>query len=116
MKIPAADTTRQYELTFLVPGDFTDGEYSKVKEEIAALVIKHKGKIDSQDDWGKKPLAYKIKGAGKIHTEALYAHFVIEIKAEKVQDLDKSVILNQDAIRHLLVVASDESTSNGVNE
>jgi len=116
MKIPAVDTKRQYELTFLVPGDFTDGEYTKVKEDVVALIAKHKGKVESQDDWGKKPMAYKIKRAGKHYQEAIYAHFTIEIKAEKVQDLDKGMILNQDVMRHLLVVASEESSSNRVNE
>lgn len=114
MKIPAVDTTRQYELTFLVPGDFTDGEYSKVKEEVATLVTKFKGKVDSQEDWGKKPMAYKIKRAGKNYTEAIYSHFVIELKAEKVQDLDKGMTLNQSVMRHLLVLASDEKSGNQV--
>lgn len=112
MKIPAVDTTRQYELTFLVPGDFTDGEYSKVKETVVALVEKQKGKIVSQEDWGKKALAYKFKRAGKFYTEAVYAHFVVEMKAEKVQALDKALILNHDVMRHLIVIASDEETKN----
>lgn len=112
MKIPAVETTRQYELTFLVPGDFTDGEYSKVKEAVEALVKKQKGTIVSQEDWGKRPLAYKFKRAGKFYTEALYAHFVIELKAEKVQALDKAMILNHDVMRHLIVIASEEKGAN----
>lgn len=111
MKIPAIDKTRQYELTFLVPGDFTDGEYVKVKEDVTALIEKNKGKVDFQEDWGKKSLAYKLKRKGKLYTEAMYAHLVFSINAGKSTEIEKALLLNQDIMRHLLVLASDEKTA-----
>lgn len=111
MKIPAIDKTRQYELTFLVPGDFTDGEYSKVKEDVVALIEKNKGKVEYQEDWGKKTLAYKLKRKGKLYTEAIYAHMVLSVDAEKSTEIERNILLNADIMRHLLVLATEEKTA-----
>lgn len=105
---PAAET-RSYFLTYLVPTTFTDSEINSIKETMAGLVTKHQGTITKTDDWGKRRMAYKIKHATKWHTEAVYVHVVFDLTPDKVQPLERDVHLNQNIMRHLLVL-NDGST------
>ena len=99
-------TKRNYELTFLLPADFTSAETKTVTDELEALIKKHKGELISQDDWGKKYLAYKIFHAKKRYAEANYFHWVVAILPEKVISLEKELYLAAKIIRHLLVIAA----------
>lgn len=108
MKLVTETKTKKYELTYLVPSGYTESELSKVQEEVQALVKKHKGTVVSEDSWGRKPLAYDIRQAGKIFTEANYSHLVINFQPEKTPLFEKELYLNETIIRHLLVVAKAE--------
>lgn len=102
-------TTRQYELTFLVATGYTETELGQIKKEVETLVKKHSGKIDSQEDWGKKPLAYKLKKAGKIIEEANYFYFEISFEPSEAQAFERDIYLATKIIRHLFVMAEPES-------
>lgn len=104
-KTAAVAETRSYFLTYLVPTTFTDSEVNSIKETIAGLVTKHQGSITRTDDWGKRRMAYKIKHATKWHVEAVYVHLILELAPDKVQPLERDVHLNQNIMRHLLVLA-----------
>lgn len=104
IELVAYTPVRSYELTTLVEPALTETELSNVKETIEKLVKKHKGTVSSQDDWGRKPLAYKIKAHKKSFTEALYLHWVLEFNADQAQAFERDIYLNNDVIRHLFVV------------
>ena len=108
LKLVPDERVRRYELTVLTPGDFTSTEQKKVLDLLEELIKKLGGKVEKELDWGKKELAYMIKKQGKRYTEALYTHLVISLKSDQVPKLDKQILLVNDVIRHLLVVASDE--------
>ena len=109
MKLKTETKTNIYELTYLVSGGYTDGEVKKVQEEILALVEKYKGEVISETVWGKKPLAYSIRKAGKTYDEAYYVHLRLNLATEKAPEFEKGVYLNNDIIRHLMVVGSAEA-------
>jgi small subunit ribosomal protein S6 len=111
MKLIADKTVKTYEFTYLLPEFLTSAEVTKATEEVEKLVKKHKGKIVSTEDWGKKNLAYKVVNGGKKHVEALFTHVIIEFTPKHVQKFEKDVYLNETIIRHLLVVAEKETTS-----
>jgi len=104
----AALTTRQYELTFLVATGYTETELGQIKKEVETLVKKHSGKIDKQEDWGKKPLAYKLKKAGKIIEEASYFYFEISFEPSEAQAFERDIYLATKILRHLFVMAEPE--------
>jgi small subunit ribosomal protein S6 len=108
MKLTTATKTKVYELTYLAPGSLTDSELTKVQETVQGLVKKHKGSISSETSWGKKPLAYRIKRAGKTHTEAHYLHLVLEFPTEEAIAFEREIYLDNDLIRHLFVEAKTE--------
>ena len=92
----------------MVSTAFTGGELTKVQDEVQALVQKFKGEVISETAWGKKPLAYSIRKSGKTFDEAYFTHLRVNLQAEKAQEFEKGIYLNNSIIRHLLVVGSDE--------
>lgn len=109
MKLIADAREREYELTFLVPASLTTAEAKKTLDGVVALIEKHKGKVISQTDWGKKDLAYIIKKRGTRYHEANYHHIVFSLKAAKLSDVNRDLVLSPDLIRSL-VVTSDPHT------
>ncbi len=111
MEILAAARTRQYELTYLVPGSLSSSEVSTINEAVTKLLKKHSIKILSQEDWGKKNLAYPIKFKSKKNYDGFYTHMVVEADASKIGKFEKGLYLMQEVIRHLIVLAEKETSS-----
>ncbi len=109
MKLATEIITKDYELTYLIPGDLLDADVSRLKKEIVDLAAKNKGKVVKEDDWGRKHLAYDIVQAGKTYNEAVYVHMVLNFPVTKVQAFDQALTLHREIIRHLLVVADDST-------
>lgn len=99
---------KDYELTYLVPGDMLDAEVSTLKKEIIDLVATHKGSVVSEDDWGRKQMAYKITQDGKTHAEAVYMHMLLNLPVNQVQAFDRVLTLHRQVLRHLLVVSDEK--------
>lgn len=96
---------RSYFVTYLLPVAYTEAELAGLKDGVLGLVAKHKGKVTTTDEWGKKKLAYKIKHAGKWQTEAHYVHLTVELEPDQVQALEQDLYLQPAVIRHLVVKA-----------
>ncbi len=107
MKLAKEIISKDYELTYLVPGDLLDADVSRLKKEIADLVAKNKGTIVKEDDWGRKHLAYNISQGGKTYEEAVYVHMILNFPVLNVQKFDQNLTLHREIIRHLLVIADD---------
>lgn len=104
MKIPQDKRIRTYELTYLIPSGLSSDESKAVVDQVEKLIKKYKGKIVQTEDWGKKTLAYTIQHAGKKYLEAEYKHLQIELETNQVQSFNRDVQLNQNILRHLLVI------------
>ncbi len=104
----AAQNTRQYELTYLVQVGYTDSEVAQIKKEIDELAKKRKGTVVKVEDWGKRPLAYKLKKGGKTHEEALYIYTELSFDPSQAQAFERDMYLNAKLLRHLFVIASSE--------
>ena len=109
IKIVADKQTKLYELTYLLPADFTDSKRATASESILKLITKHKGEVLQTQDWGKRELAYKLKHQGKFYTEAVYTHLVIKFLPAKVQAFEREVLLEGEVMRHLVVVSDNQS-------
>ena len=96
---------RTYELTYLLPEALTSSEVATVKEAIEQLLKKNKITIVSQEDWGKKELAYPIKYKSKKQNEAYYTHMVLEADSSDMPKFENDLYLKQEVIRHLIVIA-----------
>ena len=95
---------RQYELVMLVHPDADDERLEAVVERVRRIASDHGGSIVSEDNWGRRKLAYKI---GRF-TEANYHLANIEMEGSGTTVLDNSLKLTDDVIRHLLIRKDEE--------
>lgn len=107
MKIPTEIIKRQYELTYLLSATLSAKELEEARSEIDSLIKKYKGQVVSTDEWGKKPLAYKIKAGKSLHTQAVYVHQVVEFPTTQAPLFAKQLNLQPQIMRYLLVLATD---------
>ena len=66
---------------------------------VADLVKANGGDIISEDDWGRKELAYRIAG----ETHAVYRVYELSLPADAPAKIDSVLNITDDVIRHLLV-------------
>lgn len=109
LKIKKDISPRLYELTILVPASMDEAAQEKTVEALTAVLKKNKGSIETHESWGKKHMAYSIKKGATRHQEAFYHHFVISLLPANVGKLNRSIGLNEDILRHLLVVAEEQT-------
>lgn len=84
-----------YQLTVLVKNELPE----KDRTELLAGITKAFGKLVKEDLWGSKNLSYPIQH----QTQAFYAHYEFESDPKTIFALDKSVKLNEDILRYLLI-------------
>lgn len=91
---------KEYELTVLIHPDLEtdlDAPLSVVRK----LVTDNGGKILKEDAWGKKRLAYKIKG----QDFAVYHYMEVELPADAPLKISNTLNITDSVIRYLLVKA-----------
>lgn len=107
MELVKDKRVRSYELTYLLPEALTTSDVAQSKDAVEKLLKKHKVTIVSQEDWGKKELAYPIKYKSKKQYEAYYVHMVLEAESSRMPKFENDLYLRQDVIRHLIVLAEN---------
>ncbi len=109
MKIPPKKLVRSYELTYVIPGNRTSVQISEIAEAVKALAKKNKATVLKEEDWGKRDLAYAIRHEGENQREGFYHHLVIDVSPDKIAELDRGLNLHQGIMRHLLVLAEEDT-------
>lgn len=89
---------REYELTVLIHPDL-ENNLEKALEKIRGIITENKGKVVSEDNWGKKRLAYTING----QDFAVYMQFQLELPSESVNKINSVFNITEESLRHLLV-------------
>ena len=96
---------KTYELMVLLHPDLEiDVEAPIAKVE--ALVEAVDGKISRRDNWGKKRLAYKIAR----QDFAIYVYFELLLDPMKVGQLESTILITEEVLRHILVVHEEGKT------
>ena len=88
-----------YEGFFVINPQLGEEEVEKAMVGIEEVINKHKGKAGKRESWGKKNLAYEVKGS----KEGFY--FMLNFQAEPVtiRELEKTSRLNEAILRHLIL-------------
>jgi len=90
---------KTYELMVLLHPDLEiDVEAPITKVE--GLVEAVGGKVLKRDNWGKKRLAYRIAK----QDFAIYVYFEVQLDAPKVRELENTILITEEVLRHILVV------------
>jgi small subunit ribosomal protein S6 len=88
-----------YELVYIVRPTVDEQTLAAVKDKVEKFITSAGGTISQRDDWGKRTLAYTI---GKV-TEGFYTVLQFDLPSTGVRDLERSLGLTEEILRHLVV-------------
>lgn len=88
-----------YYLTMVLKPDLEEKARSELLESVKEKVKSEKGKDVKEDLWGARDLAYPIKK----QTKGYYVHFEFDAEPKTIVALDKSLKVEENIIRFLLV-------------
>lgn len=87
----------QYELAVLFHPDL-EVDLSKAEEKVSKIVADNGGKIVATDNWGKRRLAYKIKG----NEHAVYVFYTVEMPGTGLAKVESLLNITDEVIRFLI--------------
>lgn len=88
-----------YYLTLVLKADLEERERKALLDSVTKKLLGEEGKIDKEDLWGNKDLAYPIKR----QTKGYIAHYQIKADSKNAKTLDKILKVEEDILRYLLV-------------
>src|SRR5437762_12828009 len=95
---------RQYELVYILPPDTTEQQVADLHTQIEQVVSKMNGRIEKNENWGRRRLAYEI-GHQK---EGVYVLDVINGSGGLMKELDRRLRVMDMVIRHMVVRVDEE--------
>jgi small subunit ribosomal protein S6 len=90
-------SVQQYEIAVLYHPDL-EIDLDKAAQKVAKIVTDNGGKVISEDNWGKRKLAYKIKG----HDHAVYVFYTVELAADSVKKIELTLNITDEVVRFLI--------------
>ena len=87
----------QYEIAVLYHPDL-EVDLSKAEDRVKKIVTDNGGKVTATDNWGKRKLAYKIKG----NEHAVYVFYTVELPGGGVQKVESTLNITDEVIRFLI--------------
>lgn len=94
---------RQYQLCLVLNPTQEKKEQEELLKKIQLEVEKLEGKIDKQEEWGKKELSYPIKRS----REGNFFLLTLSLPPASVSNLERKMKLEERVIRYLLVKNED---------
>lgn len=91
---------KDYELTVLIHPDL-ESDLEKPLAKIRSLVTANGGEIAKEDNWGKKKLAYAIKG----EEFAVYVAMDVKLPATAPLKISNTLNITDEVLRYILVKA-----------
>jgi len=91
-----SDKVPHYELLYLISNKFSDNELEPIKTKIEKLITDNGGAITLSQDWGKKRLAYAIKG----FYHGYYHLLEFDLPGDKINYVDNQIRLASEILRH----------------
>jgi small subunit ribosomal protein S6 len=87
----------QYEIAVLYHPDL-EVDLSKAEDRVKKIIADNGGKITATDNWGKRKLAYAIKG----NEHAVYVFYTVELPPAGVQKTESTLNITDEVIRFLI--------------
>lgn len=95
---------RRYESVWVVHGDLPDEEVKSTIDKFSRIISSHGGMLVGLDDWGRRKLAYKVKGT----TRGYYLLADFAGTPVTVKELERNYRIDDRVIRYHTVKKSDE--------
>ena len=87
----------QYEVAVLYHPDL-EVDLSRAEDRVKKIITDNGGKVVSGDNWGKRKLAYPIKG----NEHAVYVFYVSELPGTAIQKIETTLNITSEVIRFLI--------------
>jgi len=87
----------QYEIAVLYHPDL-EIDLDKAAGRVTKIFTDNGGKVVSEDNWGKRKLAYDIKG----NEHAVYVFYTVELPAQGVLKVESTLNITDEVIRFLI--------------
>ena len=88
-----------YEYTFIARQDLVENQNEKILEKYQEIINKNSGKIIKTEEWGLRPLSYKIKN----NKRGIYFHIKFEGIGKTIDEIERAGNIDQMLIRYLTV-------------
>ena len=87
----------QYEIAVLYHPDL-EIDLDKAETKVKKIITDNGGKVVSEDNWGKRKLAYPIKK----NDYAVYVFYTVEMPGEGVRKVESTLNITDEVIRFLI--------------
>jgi small subunit ribosomal protein S6 len=87
----------QYEIAVLYHPDL-EVDLTKAEDRVKKIITDNGGKVTATDNWGKRKLAYAIKG----NEHAVYVFYTAELPPAGVQKIEQTLNITDEVIRFLI--------------
>ncbi len=94
---------RDYELVVIISPEVTDEEVPITLEKMNQFITDRGGSITDVNQWGRRKLAYPIEN----FMEGNYVLTQFKMEPKQTAELEASLRLTEEILRHLLVRLSD---------
>ena len=88
---------QNYEIAVLYHPDL-EIDLDKATQKITKIITDNGGKITGEDNWGKRKLAYNIKG----HDHAVYVFYAVDMAGDAVKKVEAILNITDEVIRFLI--------------
>ncbi len=87
-----------YELAILFDPDL-EIDLEKPSQKVKDIISEAGGKVVNEENWGKRKLAYSIKG----HDMAVYVFYTADIDPLKIKQIETTLNITDEVVRFLIV-------------
>ncbi len=87
----------QYEIAILYDPDL-EIDLEKATSRVEKILTDNGGKVANVDNWGKRKLAYPIKG----HETAVYVFYTVDVPGANVAKIESTLNITDEVIRFLI--------------
>ncbi len=94
----ANTASRSYDLLYIIPNKYTEIEVPQIMKTVNDLVVKYKGTVVSEVNYGKRRLAYPVK-----HNH--YGYYILvrtEMQGADAHALNSILRVQEEVLRHLI--------------
>jgi len=98
---------KTYELTVIISSDLSEQDAGKVVERIKTSIVSKGGEIINNSDWGKRKLAYLIKG----NEFGFYQTIVFNLSPDAIATLTHELELDPVALRYIMISLEKEGVT-----
>ena len=86
-----------YEIAVLYHPDL-EVDLTKAEDRVKKIITDNGGEVTAPDNWGKRKLAYAIKG----NEHAVYVFYSVDLPPQSVQKVESTLNITDEVIRFLI--------------